>query len=53
MIPPDDEESLFIQYQQAICLPVNIDYTKVIDMVIANVLITVRLTYRKMAEKIR
>jgi len=43
----------FIQYQQAIRLPVNVDYAKVIDMIAANLIIKARLTYRKLAERIR
>jgi len=43
----------FIQYYQAICLPVNVDSTKVTDMIAANIIIKNRLGYRKLADKIR
>lgn len=43
----------FVQYHQAICLPVNVDYSRIIDMVAANLIIKARLKYRRLAGTIK
>jgi hypothetical protein len=43
----------FIQYNKAICLPVNIETTSIHDLILAKILIKSRLQSRKAAKKIK
>lgn len=44
---------LFVQYAGAVCLPLNVDFNNINDMVGALFLIRARLQHRKTAERIR
>lgn len=47
------ENLIFVQYAGAVCLPLNVDFECIRDLVVGLVVIKTRLRHRKMAENIK